>query len=182
MTYLAPLSRDGAPDRTILIRPASLNGSYSLLPDDLSNAYQPIMEPQITVITVGVSDLERSLEFYRDGLGWPTDGIVGTEFEGGAVAFFPVQNDLQLALYPKQQIAADANVDETPPSSAEFTLDHNVASKEEVEDVIRTAEQAGGKITDPPRDRDWGGYSGHFTDLDNHLWEVVWNPQIEIEA
>ncbi|MFC7009875.1 VOC family protein [Halalkalicoccus salilacus] len=103
------------------------------------------MEPRITVITLGVSDLEHSLEFYRDGLGWSTDGIVGTEFEGGAVAFFPLQNGLQLALYPKQQIAADANVEETPPSSAEFTLGHNVASKEEVEDVIRTAEQAGGK-------------------------------------
>ncbi|WP_336346169.1 VOC family protein [Halalkalicoccus ordinarius] len=139
------------------------------------------MEPRITVITVGVSDLKRSLEFYRDGLGWPTEGIVGTEFEGGAVAFFPLQNGLQLALYPKQQIAADANVDETPLSSTEFTLGHNVTSKEEVEDVIRTAEKAGAKITDPPRDRDWDGYSGHFTDLDNHLWEVVWNPQLEIE-
>ena len=140
------------------------------------------MEPQITVITLGVSDLEHSLEFYRDGLGWSTDGIIGTEFEGGAVAFFPLQNGLQLALYPKQQIAVDANVDETLPSSAEFTLGHNVASKEEVTDVIRTAEQAGAEITNPPRDRDWGGYSGHFSDLDDHLWEVVWNPQFELEV
>lgn len=140
------------------------------------------MEPRITVITLGVSDLEQSLEFYRDGLGWSTEGIVGTEFEGGAVAFFPLHNGLQLALYLKRQIAADADVDETPSSSAEFTLGHNVVSKEEVENVIRTAEQAGAKITDPPRDRDWGGYSGHFKDLDNHLWEVVWNPQLEIEA
>ena len=140
------------------------------------------MEPRITVITLGVSDLEQSLEFYRDGLDWSTEGIVGTEFEGGAVAFFPLQNGLRLALYLKQQIAADANVDETPPSSAEFTLGHNVASKEEVEDVIRTAEQAGAEITDSPRDRDWDGYSGHFKDLDDHLWEVVWNPQFELEV
>lgn len=89
------------------------------------------MEPRITVVTLGVSDLEKSVTFYRDGLGWRTEGIVGTEFEGGAVAFFPLRRGLQLALYPKHQIAEDANVDETASSSAEFTLGHNVASKEE---------------------------------------------------
>ncbi|MFB9807121.1 VOC family protein [Haladaptatus pallidirubidus] len=114
-------------------------------------------------------------------MGWSTEGIVGTEFEGGAVAFFPLNKGLQLALYPKQQIVEDANVDETPSSPAEFTIGHNVASKEDVDDVIETAEQAGAEITDPPRDREWGGYSGHFKDPDDHLWEVVWNPQFEIE-
>lgn len=140
-----------------------------------------IMKPQITVLTLGVDDLEESLGFYRDGLGWRTEGIVGTEFEGGAVAFFPLNNGLQLALYPKRQIAEDANVDETVSSPAEFTIGHNVASKEEVDDVMETAEEAGADVTDPPRDRVWGGYSGHFQDRDNHLWEVVWNPQFEIE-
>ncbi|WP_247002925.1 VOC family protein [Halosolutus gelatinilyticus] len=139
------------------------------------------MEPRITVITLGVGDLERSLEFYRDGLGWPTDGIVGTEFEGGAVAFFPLDGGLQLALYPKQQIADDANVDETAASPAEFTLGHNVASKDAVDAVLRTAEEAGAEITDAARDRDWGGYSGHFLDPDDHLWEVVWNPEFAVE-
>ncbi|WP_121740952.1 VOC family protein [Natronorubrum halophilum] len=137
------------------------------------------MEPRITVITAGVDDLETSLGFYRDGLGWPTEGIVGTEFEGGAVAFFPLHDGLRLALYPKAQIAEDANVDETATSSAEFTFGHNVASKEAVDDVIETAENAGAEITDPPRDREWGGYSGHFKDPDEHLWEVVWNPEFE---
>ena len=139
------------------------------------------MEPQITVITLGVSDLETSLSFYRDGLGWQSEGIVGTEFEGGAVAFFPLSNGLQLALYPKQQIAEDANVDETPPSPSEFTLGHNVASKDAVDSVMRTADEAGATVTDTPRDREWGGYSGHFLDPDGHLWEIVWNPQLEIE-
>lgn len=138
------------------------------------------MEPRITVITLGVEDLEESLAFYRDGLGWPTAGIVGTEFDGGAVAFFPLQNGVQLALYPKSQIADDANVDDTGSNSAEFTLGHNVASKAEVDEVIEAAEGAGATVTDTPRDRVWGGYSGHFTDPDTHLWEVVWNPEFEI--
>lgn len=137
------------------------------------------MEPRVTVITLGVNDLEESLAFYRDGLGWPTEGIVGTEFEGGAVAFFPLLNGLQLALYPKSQIADDANVDDNGPNSAEFTLGHNVASKEKVDEVIEAAEGAGATVTDSPRDRAWGGYSGHFADPDNHLWEVVWNPEFE---
>lgn len=137
------------------------------------------MEPHITVITLGVRDLEQSVTFYRDGLGWPTEGIIGTEFEGGAVAFFPLKNGVQLALYPKTQIAKDANVDGTTSSSAEFTLGHNVPSKEVVDAVIKTAEEAGAEITDSPRDRVWGGYSGHFKDPDGHLWEIVWNPDFE---
>lgn len=138
------------------------------------------MEPRITVITIGVSDLERSLAFYRDGLGWQTEGIVGTEFEGGAVAFFPLNNGVQLAIYPRSQIATDANVADDGPSSAEFTLGHNVGSKEEVDEVMMAAEKAGATVTDAPQDRAWGGYSGHFIDPDDHLWEVVWNPELEI--
>ena len=139
------------------------------------------MKPRITVITLGVANLETAVSFYRDGLGWQTEGIVGTEFEGGAVAFFPLSGGIQLALHPKQQIAEDANVDGTVTSSAEFTLGHNVVSKEEVDEVMETADEAGAEIIDSPRDREWGGYSGHFLDPDGHLWEVVWNPQLEIE-
>lgn len=136
-----------------------------------------IMKPRITVLTLGVSDLETALVFYRDGLGWSTEGIVGTEFDGGAVAFFPLDNGLQLALYPKRQIAEDAHVDESASNPAAFTIGHNVGSRTEVDDVMKTAEAAGASITDPPRDRVWGGYAGHFQDPDDHLWEVVWNPQ-----
>jgi uncharacterized protein len=139
------------------------------------------MKPRITIITLGVANLETAVSFYRDGLGWQTEGIVGTEFEGGAVAFFPLSGGIQLALYPKQQIAEDANVDGTVTSSAEFTLGHNVTSKEEVDKVMKTADEADAEIIDSPRDREWGGYSGHFLDPDDHLWEVVWNPQLEIE-
>ena len=139
------------------------------------------MKPRIKVITLGVSDLEKSLVFYRDGLGLPTQGIVGTEFEGGAVVFFNMNGGLILALYPKAELAKDAKVSITPPSPAEFSIGHNVSTKEEVDAVMAQAEKAGATITDPAHDRFWGGYSGYFQDLDGHLWEVAWNPQSEIE-
>ncbi len=110
-------------------------------------------------------------------MGLPTRGIVGTEFEDGAVVFFDMNDDLILALYPKTALAKDAKVSATPPSPAEFSIGHIVKSKQEVDAVMEQAEQAGAKITDPPHDRFWGGYSGYFQDLDGHLWEIAWNPQ-----
>ncbi len=139
------------------------------------------MRPRIKVITLAVSDLEKSLAFYRDGMGLPTQGIVGTEFEDGAVVFFDMNDDLILALYPKAALAKDARVSATPPSPAEFSVGHIVKSKEEVDAVMEQAEQAGATITDPPHDRFWGGYSGYFQDPDGHLWEIAWNPQWEVE-
>lgn len=136
---------------------------------------------RIKVITLAVSDLEASLAFYRDGMGLPTRGIVGTEFEDGAVVFFDMNDDLILALYPKAALAKDAKVPATPPSPAEFSIGHIVRSKQEVVAVMEQAEQAGATITDPPRDRFWGGYSGYFQDLDGHLWEIAWNPQWEVK-
>jgi catechol 2,3-dioxygenase-like lactoylglutathione lyase family enzyme len=138
------------------------------------------MRPRIKVITLAVGDLEKSLAFYRDGMGLPTQGIIGTEFEDGAVAFFNMNDDLILALYPKAALAKDAKVPATPPSPAEFTIGHIVKSKQEVDAVMEQAEQAGATITDPPHDRFWGGYSGYFQDLDGHLWEIAWNPQWEV--
>jgi uncharacterized protein len=139
------------------------------------------MRPRIKVITLAVSDLEESLAFYRDGMGLPTQGIIGTEFEDGAVVFFNMNDDLILALYPKASLAKDAKVSATPPSPAEFTIGHIVKSKQEVDVVMEQAEQAGATITDPPHDRFWGGYSGYFQDLDGHLWEIAWNPQWEVK-
>lgn len=139
------------------------------------------MKPRIKVITLGVSDLERSLAFYRDGLGLPTEGIIGTEFADGAVVFFNMNDDLILALYPKTALAKDAGISGTPSSPAEFSIGHIVRSKQEVDAVMRQAEGAGAKITDPARDRFWGGYSGYFQDLDGHLWEIAWNPQWEVK-
>lgn len=138
------------------------------------------MRPRITVLTVGVDDLERSLLFYRDGLGLPTQGIVGTEFEHGAVAFFDLQNGLKLALWPRSSIAHDSTIPLQPPSATELTIGHNVSSKEEVDAVMEQAKRAGAKIVKPAEDTFWGGYAGYFQDPDDHLWEVLWNPQFPL--
>ncbi len=122
------------------------------------------MKPQITVITIGVDDLEKSLEFYRDGLGLPTQGIIGTEFEHGAVAFFDMQCGLKLAIFPREDIALDAKVPIEAASATEFTIGHLVGSKHEVDIVMEQAKNAGARITDPAQDRFWGGYSGYFQD------------------
>jgi uncharacterized protein len=135
------------------------------------------MKPRITVITIGVDDLDASLHFYREGLGFPTAGIIGKEFEHGAVAFIELQGGLRLALWPRASIAHDAGLAIGPKSSTEMTLGHNVASKAEVDAVMAKAQAAGATIIKPAHDTFWGGYSGYFQDPDGHLWEVVWNPQ-----
>jgi catechol 2,3-dioxygenase-like lactoylglutathione lyase family enzyme len=140
------------------------------------------MKPRISVLTLGVEDLERSLAFYRDGLGLPTEGIVGKEFEHGAVAFFDLQAGVKLALWSRKDLSHEAKVPLAPPSSTEMTIGHNVASKEEVDQVMEQARKAGATMTDPAHETFWGGYSGHFMDPDGHLWEVVWNPAWELEA
>lgn len=139
------------------------------------------MKPRITVLTLGVDDLEKSLKFYRDGLGLPTQGIVGKEFEHGAVVFFDLQNGLKLALWPRSSIAHDTKIPLQRPSATEFTIGHNVGSKKEVDVVMKLAKKAGAKIIKLADDTFWGGYAGYFQDPDGHLWEVVWNPQWEIE-
>jgi catechol 2,3-dioxygenase-like lactoylglutathione lyase family enzyme len=138
------------------------------------------MKPRITVITIGVDDLETSLAFYRDGLGFPTEGIVGTEFERGAVAFFDLQPGLMLALWPRASIAWDANIPQAPPSPTECTIGHNVGSQAAVDAVMDQAKRAGARITKPAGETFWGGYAGYFQDPDGHLWEIVWNPRMDI--
>ncbi len=140
------------------------------------------MKPYISVITLGVDDLERALAFYRDGLGLPTQGIVGEEFEHGAVAFFDLQAGLKLALWKRRDISHEAKVPLAEPSSTEMTIGHNVGSKQEVDRIMDQAGKAGATITDPAHDTFWGGYSGHFLDPDGHLWEVVWNPAWELDV
>jgi uncharacterized protein len=139
------------------------------------------MKPRITVITIGVDDLERSLAFYRDGLGLKTEGIVGKEFEYGAVAFFDLENGLKLALWPRKSIAHDSGLSLQNPSGTEFTIGHNVNSKQEVNEVLAQAKKAGANIVKPAQETFWGGYSGYFQDPDGHLWEVAWNPAWKIE-
>jgi catechol 2,3-dioxygenase-like lactoylglutathione lyase family enzyme len=146
------------------------------------------MQPRIHVITLAVDDLQRALAFYREGLGLDSPGVGGTEFPGddttpaGAVAMFQLDGGLILSLYPRTELAKDANVPVGPPSSGEFSIGHVVASKEEVGSVLEQAAAAGATLTEDPHDRPWGIYSGYFRDPDGHLWEVVWNPQLELET
>lgn len=134
------------------------------------------MTPHITLITLGVDDLPRALTFYRDGLGFASQGIVGTQFEHGAVAFFDLQPGLKLALWPRASIAHDSGVPLQPRSATEMTIGHNVASRDEVDAVMARAVQAGATAVKPAHEAFWGGYAGYFQDPDGHLWEVAWNP------
>ena len=138
------------------------------------------MKPRITLITLGVDDLEKALVFYRDGLGFPTEGIVGREFEHGAVAFFDLQSGLKLALWPRRDIAHDTGIPQTPASPTDVTIAHNVSSEKEVDAVMEQAREAGAKIIKKAQATFYGGYAGYFQDPDGHLWEVAWNPQFEI--
>ena len=139
------------------------------------------MKPRIAVLTIGVDDLQRALEFYRDGLGLATPGIVGQEFEHGAVVFFALQGGLQLALWERTSIAHDAGISPSGRGATEFTLGHNVRSREEVDRVMAQAARAGATVVKPAAPTFWGGYAGYFQDPDGHLWEVAWNPQFAIE-
>jgi catechol 2,3-dioxygenase-like lactoylglutathione lyase family enzyme len=135
------------------------------------------MKARISVITLGVDSLERALAFYRDGLGWPTEGIVGREFEHGAVVFFDLQPGLKLALFARASLAHDAGVAVGAASAGECVLSHNVATRADVDHVMAAAAAAGARIPQPARDTFWGGYAGYFQDPDGHLWEVAWNPK-----
>jgi len=136
------------------------------------------MNPRITVITLGVDDLDTSLTFYRDGLGLPTQGILGKEFEYGAVVFFDLQNGLKLALWPRKSIAHETNIPVHSPSATDVTLAQNVSSKEEVDRVMEQAIKAGATIIKSAQDTFYGGYAGYFQDPDTHVWEIAWNPQL----
>ncbi|MGH8639918.1 MAG: VOC family protein [Burkholderiales bacterium] len=135
------------------------------------------MNPRITLLTLGVDDLDKAVRFYRDGLGFKTEGIVGTQFEHGAVAFFDLQAGLKLALWPRASLAHDSGLPLGGRSATEFSIGHNVSSRREVDAVMERARKAGAVIVKPAHDTFWGGYAGYFQDPDAHLWEVAWNPQ-----
>jgi catechol 2,3-dioxygenase-like lactoylglutathione lyase family enzyme len=144
--------------RLVLILPISLVISGCATSATLDEKKELSMKPRITLITLCVDDLERALRFYRDGLGLPTQGIVGKEFEYGAVAFFDLQPGLKLAIWPRNG--------------------HNVSSIAKVDAVMEQAKAAGANIVKPAQRTFWGGYAGYFQDPDLHLWEVAWNPQL----
>lgn len=128
------------------------------------------MEPRISIITLGVKDLETSLRFYRDGLKFPT-----TRQPKDGIIFFQTQG-VCLALYPYEKLAADVSDRFAGPRSpfTGITLAHNVRTKPEVAELLEQARRAGGKIEKPAQDTFWGGHSGYFSDPDGYLWEVAW--------
>ncbi len=134
------------------------------------------MQAHISVITLAVEDLQRALDFYRDGLGLVTEGIIGQEFEQGAVVFFELQAGLKLALWSKQSLQQDTGLTGTASSAAQITLGHNVHSPLEVDQVLKQAKNAGAKILKPAQSTFYGGYAGYFQDLDSHIWEVAYSP------
>ena len=136
------------------------------------------MKPRITLLTLGVDDLERAVRFYRDGLGLQTPGIVGTEFAHGAVAFFDLAHGLRLALWPRASLAHDSGLPLAPRSATEFCLAHNVNAREEVDQVMAEAQRAGATLVKAAHETFYGGYAGYFQDPDGHLWEVAFNPEM----
>lgn len=132
------------------------------------------MDPRISIVTLGVDDLDRSREFYRDGLGLPE------KENDGNIAFYELQGTW-LALYPWDELADDATVDPDGSGFRGVTIAHNAESRDAVDDVMQEAEDAGATIVKEAQDVFWGGYSGYFSDPDDHLWEVAWNPNWEFD-
>ena len=135
------------------------------------------MEQRLSLITLGVADLERSRSFYADGLGW-TPSTLGSS----NVVFFQAAG-VVFGLYGREALAADAGLDSSQGVGFRGTsLAYNTRSRDEVDAVLALAERARAYITKPAEEAFWGGYSGYFADPDGHLWEVAWNPGFEIDA
>ena len=136
------------------------------------------MKPRISVLTLAVANLENAVRFYREGLGLPTEGIIGQEFEHGAVAFFDLADGVKLALWARADLALDSGLPEASGGELWGSIGHNVARRQDVDDAMEEAQRAGARIIKAPQDTFYGGYAGYFTDPDGHLWEIVWNPQM----
>lgn len=133
------------------------------------------MEQRISLITLGVADLARARRFYEDGLGW-TKGNAEDE-----VAFYQLSNGLVLAVWSRDELAADARVADTGATFSGVSIAFNTRSHDEVDEVLAAVEAAGGTVTKPAQEQVWGGYSGYFADPDGHPWEVAFNPGWSID-
>lgn len=128
------------------------------------------MKQKLHLITLGVKDFKRSLEFYHKGLGWQPSSTSQDD-----VAFFPM-NGVVLGLYPRDKLAEDAQISAGGSGFSGITLAYNAKSQEEVDEILQNVETLGAKIVKKAEKVFWGGYSGYFADPDGHLWEVAWNP------
>lgn len=133
------------------------------------------MEQRLSLITLGVADLERSRRFYEEGLGWRRGN------DHPEVVFFQL-GGLILALWGREALAADGNLRSEPTGFGGIALAYNTRTREEVDRIMGEAEAAGATILKPAQDTSWGGYAGYFADPDGHPWEVAWNPAWTIEA
>lgn len=131
------------------------------------------MKSKISLITLGVSDLQKSVHFYKDGLGFPLEG------DSKDVAFFKLEGTW-LSLFPKKKLADDIGISGEGSGFSNFTLAHNVSSEAEVDSTLEFAKKAGATIVKPGQKVFWGGYSGYFSDLDGFLWEVAFNPFMDL--
>lgn len=151
--------------------------------NDIVESKEPELEPRISIITLGVSDLPRMVAFYRDGL-----GLTLFDENTESIAFFR-NKGTWLALYPRAALAADIGLPAgdtaaAPASGGGFsgvTLAHNVRSTAEVDELLAVAVAAGATLVKAAQDTFWGGYSGYFADPEGYLWEVAWNPHFWIE-
>ena len=139
------------------------------------------MKQRINILTLGVNDLEKSMKFYQDGFGWQTQGIVGKEFENGAVAFFNLNNGMIISLYERKNLAWDSGLIQQPESVTEFSIGHLVNTDKEVNSIMEQAEKAGAKIIKAAQITFWGGYAGYLKDIDGHLWEIAHNPALKVD-
>jgi uncharacterized protein len=140
------------------------------------------MKQRISILTLGVNDLEKSMRFYQDGFGWQTQGIVGTEFEQGAVVFFNLDNGMIISLYERKNLAWDSGLEQQPESTTEYSIGHLVNTDKEVDTILGQAKRLGAKIIKPAQKTFWGGYAGYFKDIDGHLWEIAHNPALTVDG
>jgi uncharacterized protein len=139
------------------------------------------MKQQINLLTLGVSDLNKSMKFYQDAFGWETKGIVGTEYENGAVVMFELNNGMILCLYERKNLAWDSQLKLQPESATDFSIGYFVNTDKEVDAIMEQAKKAGAKITKSAQKAFWGGYHGYFQDIDGHLWEIGYNPTWKVD-
>ena len=139
------------------------------------------MKQRIHILTLGVNDLNNSLKFYQDAFSWQTQGIVGTEFEKGAIVLFDLDNGMRISLYERKNLAWDSGLKQQPESATDFSIGHFVNSEKEVYLIMKQAEKAGAEIIKPAQKTFWGGYGGYFRDPDGHLWEIGYNPAWKVD-